>query len=80
MEGGSAADIRHDARGRSDRTIGHDARFSRIKYIYSVIDERDPFDVAFFACLTTMFWATARLGEFMTPILGGFNAETHVKR
>jgi hypothetical protein len=44
------------------------------------LDPRDPFDVAVFACLTTTFWAAARLGEFTVPNLKAFKPERHVKR
>ena len=44
------------------------------------LDLRTPFDAAVFACLTTTFWAVARLGEFTTSNLNAFNPETHVKR
>jgi hypothetical protein len=38
----------------------------------------DPLDAAVFACLTTCFYASARLGEFTTRTLQGFNPSTHV--
>ena len=38
-----------------------------------------PRDVAFWACLTTTFWATARLGEFVVPRIDGFDPRVHVK-
>ncbi|KIK76876.1 hypothetical protein PAXRUDRAFT_168549 [Paxillus rubicundulus Ve08.2h10] len=39
----------------------------------------DPADAAVFACLTTMFWCTARVGEFTVPHLDAFNPSLHVK-
>jgi len=39
-----------------------------------------PLDVAVFACLTSAFWSTARLGELTVRNLSAFNPETHVKR
>ena len=40
----------------------------------------NPFDTAVFTCLTTTFWAVARLGEFTIPNLHAFDLEIHVKR
>ena len=40
----------------------------------------NPFDAAVFACLTTTFWAAARLGEFTVKRLDNFNPEHHAKR
>ena len=39
-----------------------------------------PLDVAVFACLTTAFWSTARLGELTVPNLLAFDPKIHVKR
>ena len=38
----------------------------------------DPFDVAVFACLTTCFYAAARVGEFVIPRLDSFSPSHHV--
>jgi hypothetical protein len=38
----------------------------------------DPFDAAVFACLTTCFYAAARLGEFVVPRLDAFSPSCHV--
>jgi hypothetical protein len=38
----------------------------------------DPFDAAVFACLTTCFYAAARLGEFVVPRLNAFSPACHV--
>lgn len=38
----------------------------------------DPFDAAVFACLTTCFYAAARLGEFVVPRLDAFSPSSHV--
>ena len=38
----------------------------------------DPFDAAVFACLTTCFYAAARVGEFVVPRLDAFSATQHV--
>ena len=38
----------------------------------------DPLDAAVFACLTTCFYATARLGEFTVRTLQSFNPNTHI--
>jgi len=40
----------------------------------------DSFDAAVFACLTTCFYAAARLGEFTVPRLDSFNPTEHVTR
>lgn len=39
-----------------------------------------PLDVAVFACLTSAFWSTARLGELTVQNLLAFNPAIHVKR
>ena len=39
-----------------------------------------PLDAAVFSCLTTTFFAAARLGEFTIPSLKAFNTSHHVKR
>jgi hypothetical protein len=38
----------------------------------------DPFDAAVFACLTTCFYAAARVGEFVVPRLDSFSPSHHV--
>jgi hypothetical protein len=38
----------------------------------------DPFDAAVFACLTTCFYAAARVGEFVVPRLDAFSPSSHV--
>jgi len=43
------------------------------------LDLSTPLHAAVYACLTTTFWATARLGEFVVKRLDAFNASTHVK-
>lgn len=40
----------------------------------------DPFDAAVFACLTTCFYAAARVGEFLVPRLDAFSPEHHVSK
>ena len=37
-----------------------------------------PLDAAVFACLTTCFYASARLGEFTVRTLSSFNPKTHI--
>jgi site-specific recombinase XerD len=44
------------------------------------IDQTSPFDVAFFACLTTIFYTAARVGEFTLPRLDAFNPAEHISR
>ena len=50
-------------------------------FILAVRDHLDldkPLDAAVFACLTTCFYASARLGEFTVRTLSSFNPNTHV--
>ncbi|THH08774.1 hypothetical protein EW146_g8885, partial [Bondarzewia mesenterica] len=61
-------------------------RKKRLPYTPSIIiairahlDLNDPLDVAVFACLTTTFYAAARLGEFTVPRLNAFDASRHIK-
>ena len=44
------------------------------------LDLEDPRDAAFFACITTTFYAVARLGEFTVPSLKDFNPSKHITR
>lgn len=39
-----------------------------------------PLDAAVYACLTTCFWASARLGEFTVPRLDNFDPSKHVTK
>jgi hypothetical protein len=39
---------------------------------------KDPLDAAVFACLTTCFYASARLGEFTVRTLTSFNPNVHI--
>lgn len=48
--------------------------------IGSHLDLHDSFNACFWACLTTTFYATARLGEFTVPTVDAFNPAHHVKR
>jgi hypothetical protein len=36
------------------------------------------FDVAWWACFTTVFWSCARLGEFVVPVEDTFDARVHI--
>ena len=38
----------------------------------------EPFDTAFFACLTTIFYSAARVGEFTFWRLNAFNPAEHI--
>ncbi|KAF8465634.1 hypothetical protein DFH94DRAFT_616223, partial [Russula ochroleuca] len=49
-----------------------------IAAIKQQLDLKDPLDAAVFACLTTCFYASARLGEFMVRTLQAFNPNTHI--
>ena len=53
-----------------------------IEYIERVaqhLSESNNLNVAVLACLTTVFWAAARLGEVTVPNLSAFDPKTHVK-
>jgi hypothetical protein len=47
--------------------------------IRSQLNLNRPLDTAVFACLTTTFYATARLGELTVKFLGAFDPAQHVK-
>ena len=49
-----------------------------ISAIRQQLDLDRPLDAAVFACLTTCFYASARLGEFTVRTLNGFNPNTHI--
>jgi hypothetical protein len=49
-----------------------------ISAVRSQLDLDKPLDAAVFACLTTCFYATARLGEFTVRTLNSFSPTTHV--
>jgi hypothetical protein len=51
-----------------------------IKAIRDNLDLTDPLHAATFACLTTSFWGTARLGETTVTALNKFDPAIHVKR
>ena len=53
-----------------------------LEKIIGILDPDAPFDAAFGACLLTVFWGTARLGEFVVPTSnpGSFDPLRHVKR
>ena len=54
-----------------------------VEYIQNVhlqLSATEPLDVAAFACLTSAFWATARLGELTVKNLSAFDPKIHVKR
>ena len=51
-----------------------------IEKIRPHFSDNTPLDVAVFACLTSAFWSTARLGELTVPNLLAFAPESHVKR
>ena len=50
---------------------------SRIK---NTLDQTNPFNAAFFACLTTIFYTAAQVGEFTTQRLDTFNPAEHITR
>ena len=49
-----------------------------ISLIKDKLDHTNPFDIAFFACLTTIFYTAARVGEFTTRKLNTFNPTEHI--
>ncbi|KAF8351020.1 hypothetical protein F5887DRAFT_1058008 [Amanita rubescens] len=51
-----------------------------IRAWHSLLDLDKPLDSAVFACLTTTFWGTARLGEFALPDKIHFDAIIHIAR
>ena len=51
-----------------------------ISAIRSQLDLDKPLDAAVFACLTTCFYASARLGEFTVRTLNSFSPTSHVTR
>ena len=59
---------------RKPVTVGY------IEAIASHLSDDVPLDVAVFACLTSAFWATARLGELTVRNLSAFDPQSHVKR
>ncbi|KIK77581.1 hypothetical protein PAXRUDRAFT_17407 [Paxillus rubicundulus Ve08.2h10] len=50
-----------------------------ILLICNQLDLSLPLHAAVFACLTTTFYATVRVGEFMVPTLHSFNPTIHIK-
>jgi len=51
-----------------------------ITQVKAHLDLDDPLHIAVYACLTTTFYAAARLGEFVLPNLKAFDPKIHVKR
>ena len=49
-----------------------------IAQIRQQLNLNDPFEAAVFACLTTCFYAAARVGEFVVPWLDAFSPSCHV--
>ena len=49
-----------------------------IAMVWTHLNLDKPLDVAVYACLTTCFYASARLGKFTMRTLGSFNHNTHV--
>lgn len=55
----------------------------RLETIYAIrshLNLSTPLDAAVFACLTSTFWAAARLGEFTVKNKDHFDPQVHVKR
>ncbi|XP_006464048.1 hypothetical protein AGABI2DRAFT_51604, partial [Agaricus bisporus var. bisporus H97] len=51
-----------------------------ISTIHDHLNMRNPLHIAVYACLTTAFYATARLGELTVPNLNAFNSAVHPTR
>jgi hypothetical protein len=51
-----------------------------IRIIKSKLDLNNPLDAAVFACLTTTFWCSSRLGEFTVKNKDNFDPNIHIKR
>lgn len=51
-----------------------------MEIIKAHLRDQNPFDTAFFACLTTVFYAAARVGEFTLRRLDSFNPNEHITR
>ncbi|KAG6328261.1 hypothetical protein ID866_10828 [Astraeus odoratus] len=49
-----------------------------IKAIRTQLQREDPLDIAFFACLTTVFYLAAHVGEFTLKKLNAFNPQLHI--
>ena len=49
-----------------------------ITRLHQQLNIEDNFDAAVFACLTTCFYAAARVGEFIVPCLDAFSSSSHV--
>jgi hypothetical protein len=53
---------------------------SHIEKMCEHLNLNEPLDAAVFACLTTTFWGSARVGETTVQRLDSFSADIHVKR
>ncbi|KAG6329159.1 hypothetical protein ID866_9930 [Astraeus odoratus] len=49
-----------------------------IRAIKSQLQDNDPFNTAFFACLTTTFYSAVQVSEFMIKQLNAFNPLEHI--
>jgi hypothetical protein len=49
-----------------------------ISHIKDILDETNPFNSAFFTCLTTIFYTAAWVGKFTTQRLDTFNPTEHI--
>jgi hypothetical protein len=67
-----------EVNGPQRRPLRAPIQLSLIERVHPCINPADPFNIAFYACLTTTFHCTARLGEFTVPTEGGFNPRYHV--
>ncbi|KIK90843.1 hypothetical protein PAXRUDRAFT_124267, partial [Paxillus rubicundulus Ve08.2h10] len=52
---------------------------SVLTLMWDTLNLMDPAEAAVFACLTTTFWCTARIGEFTVPRLDAFDPSLHIK-
>ena len=49
-----------------------------LSLIKDKLDQTSPFDMAFFMCLTTIFYTAVRVGKFTLPRLDAFNPTEHI--
>lgn len=54
--------------------------FPDLKVLCDNLDRDDPGDAAILACITTVFYCVARLGEFTVPAIAKFSQSEHITR
>jgi hypothetical protein len=71
-----AADKLTPSSSRKKKRLPYTPTF--ISAVQQHLNLEEPLDAAVFACLTTCFYASARLGEFTVRTLGSFSPSTHI--